>query len=169
MKNPNVSLQESLFDQELAKKDIGTLTVITNALENYLAGNKTEYGWVRTLVALVNDIKYNLDFRKRHPMSYEKAMAMKKDELYVIIDVNGGTKQIILLGKGVLIDRPSFPTACIIRYSSNIKNIYADLYASATTDYKELTNNANFQWYKVSNDELKAFNNEILDNIEQVF
>ena len=50
-----------------------------------------------------------------------------------------------------------------------LKNIYADMYASATTDYKAIVNNERFQWYKVSKDELKAFNNKILDNIEQVF
>lgn len=159
------SLKESLFDQELFKKDIGTLTVITNALENFLAGKHTDNNWIKTLNQLIDDIKYNTDFRKRYSMSYDKSLLIKDDELYVYIY----DERLYLMSKGLYGDRPGFASIIIIGYSNNLRNIYADMYASATTDYKEIVNNERFQWYKVTKDEVKLFNSEILDKIEQVF
>ena len=165
MKNPNVSLQESLFDQELAKKDIGTLTVIVNALENFCAGKHTDNNWIKTLNQLIDDIKYNTDFRKRYPISYDASLHMNVDELYVYIY----DKRLYLMGKSLYEDRPGFASIIIIGYSNHLRNIYADMYAFPTVDYKGIVNNERFQWYKVTKSEVELFNSEILDKIEQVF
>lgn len=162
------SLKESLFDRDLITKDIGVLTVIVNALENFIAEKRTDNQWIKTLNQLIDDIKYNTDFRKRHSMSYDKALNMKDDELYVVIDHYRATKQIILFGKGLYDLKPRFASAIVIRYSIWSNSIYADMYTSPTTDYKELVNNINFQYYRVYKDEVKLFNN-FLDKIEQVF
>lgn len=165
MKNPLISLKESLFDQNLVKKDVGTLTVIVNALENFIAGKRSDNQWVKTLNQLIDDIKYNIDFRKRYPMSYDKALRIKDDELYVFVC----DEKLYLMSKGLYEDRPGFASIIIIGYSHQLNNIYADMYASATTDYKEIVNNEWFHWYKITKDEVKLFNREILDNIEMVF
>ena len=163
------SLQESLFDKDLVKKEVGALSVITNALENYLSKKTSEYGWTRCLLSLADNIKYNIDSRKRYHLGLDRALKMKDDELYVYIGINEPYKKIFLIGKGLDDLHPEFPTLAIIGYSNNLKNIYADMYASQTVDYKEKVNNENFQYYKVSKDEIKTFVKEILDNIEQVF
>ena len=163
------SLQESLFDSNLVSKDIGALSVITNAIENYLSKKPSEYGWTRCLLSLVDNIKYNIDNRKRYHLGLDQVLKMKDDELYVYIGINQPFKRIFLIGKGLDDLHPEFPTLAIIGYSNNLKNIYADMYASQTVDYKEKLNNENFQHYKVSKDEIKTFVKEILDNIEQVF
>ena len=156
------SLKESLFDQELFKKDIGTLTVITNTLENFLAGKHTDNNWIKTLNQLIDDIKYSTDFKKRYPMSYDKSLRIKDDELYVYIY----DKKLMLMGKGLYENRPGFASVIIIGYANWLRNIYADVYASATTDYKNIVNDEMFQWYKVTKNEVKLFNSEILDKIE---
>ena len=163
------SLQESLFDSDLVSKDIGVLSVITNAIENYLSKKTSEYGWTRCLLGIVDDVKYNIDSRKRHLVGLDRVLKMKDDELYIYIGINQPFKRIFLIGKGLDDLHPEFPTLAIIGYSNNLKNIYADMYSSQTVDYKEKLNNENFQYYKVSKDEIKTFVKEILDNIEQVF
>lgn len=158
------SLKESLFDRDLITKDIGVLTVIVNALENFIAGKRTDNQWIKTLNQLIDNVKYNTDFRKRHSMSYDKSLRIKDDELYVYVY----DEKLYLMSKGLYEDRPGFVSIIIIRYSHQLKNIYADMYTSATTDYREIVNNEWFQWYKVTKDEVKLFNN-FLDKIEQVF
>ena len=165
IKKPQTSLKESLFDNDLTKKDIGTLTVIVNALENFIVKTHTDNQWIKTLNTLIDNIKYNTDFRKRYPMSYDKTLKVRDDELYVFIQ----DEKLYLMSKGLYMDRPGFASIIIIGYTHQLKNIYADMYASATTDYKEMVNNEYFQWYKVTKDEIKLFNSEILDKIEQVF
>lgn len=163
------SLVESLFDKTLVKKEVSALSVITNALENYLSKKTSESSWIRCLLSLADDIKYNIDSRKRYHLGLDRALKMKDDELYIYIGINEPFKKIFLIGKGLDDLHPEFPTLAIIRYSDNIKNIYADMYSSQTVDYKEKVNNENFQYYKVTKDEIKTFVKEILDNIEQVF
>jgi len=163
------SLQESLFDSDLVSKDIGALSVITNALENYLSKKTTGTAWIQCLLGIVNDIKYNIDNGKRYHLGLDRALKMKDDELYVYIEVNDSWKRIFLLGKGLNDLYSKFPTLVMIGYSNGINNIYADIYSSQTLYYKEKVYNEKFQYYKVSKDEIKTFVKEILDNIEQVF
>ena len=163
------SLQESLFDKDLVEKEVGILSVITNSLENYLSKKTSESGWTRCLLSLVDDIKYNIDSRKRYHLGLDRALKMKDDELYIYIGINEPHKKIFLIGKGLNDLHPNFPTLAIIGYSNYANDIYADMYSSQTVYYKEIVNNENFQYYKVTKDEIKTFIKEILDNIEQVF
>ena len=162
------SLQESLFDKNLIKKEVGALSVITNALENYLSKKLSEYGWTRCLLGIVNDIKYNIDSRKRYHLGLDGVLKMKDDDLYVYISINDSQKEIFLLGKGLDDLHPRSPVIIKIEYSQSINTLYADMFYM-TVSYKEKVNNENFQHYKVSKDEIKTFIKEILDNIEQVF
>lgn len=161
------SLQESLFDSDLVSKDTGVLSVITNAIENYLSKKPSEHGWTRCLLSLTDNIKYNIDNRKRYHLGLDGVLKMKDDDLYVYIGINDSQKEIFLLGKGLDDLHPRSPVIIKIGYSRGINSLYAGMFYM-TFSYKKVYNE-NFQHYKVSNDEIKIFVKEILDNIEHVF
>jgi len=162
------SLQESLFDSNLIKKDIGILTVITNELAGFISGKKSGYSWIRLLLGIIKDIKYNVSQQKREYLGLEKISRIEEDDLYVYISINDSQKEIFLLGKGLDDLHPRSPVIIKIGYSQSINTLYADMFYM-TVSYKEKVNNENFQHYKVSKDEIKTFIKEILDNIEHVF
>ena len=163
------SLQESLFDKDLVEKEVGVLSVITNTLENYLSKKTSESGWTRCLLSLADNIKYNIDSRKRYHLGLDRALKMKDDDLYVYISINDSQKEIFLLGKGLDDLHPRSPVIIKIGYSQSINSLYADMFYMMTVSYEEKVNNENFQHYKVTKGEIKTFVKEILDNIEQVF
>lgn len=162
------SLRESLFDKDLVKKEVGTLTVITNELAGFIGGKKSGYSWIKLLLGLIKDIKYNISLQKREYLGLDGVLKMKDDDLYVYISINDSQKEIFLLGKGLDDLHPRSPVIIKIGYSQDVNTLYADMFYM-TISYKEKVNNENFQHYKVTKYEIKTFIKEILDNIEQVF
>lgn len=160
------SLQESLFDKNLVKKDISALSVVVNYLCDYLDGDTGSHRWVSTILKIIDGISYKRP--AMHKISPNKIAEISDDELYINIDPHI-QKQIVLIGWGLTGKKSSVPDIVILSYSKDLGNICADLYRTKTVDYKNVLNTFYFNLYRVNKDEIKTFVKEILDNIEQVF
>ena len=164
------SLQESLFDKDLVKRDIGILDVITNDLENFIGSKPRDpgYKWLKVLKQIQKDINYSTP--EKWSLKAADVERVEKDELYVYI----GNAKLILIAKGLIVDNPighsTIPDIVIFNFSPNIDNIYADIYRSKTVDYKLLVGNYKYNVYlKMKPEEIKRFRSEVMDNVEQVF
>ena len=165
------TLQESLFDKDLAKKDIGVLGVITNCLENYISEHHTRYyEWVKCLVNIKKSINYP------EPAQWSLEMdgleKMDTDELYIsIFDSSRYGANMILCGYGLTGEYrgSNVPPIITISYSPGINDIYADVYNTKTVDYKDILNDHKFNWYKLNKDDVKSFVNNVFNKLEQVW
>ena len=175
MKNPNISLQESLFDQDLVKKDLGTFNVIVACLTNYIKKGKTPLkDWIKCLDGIEKAIKY--ESRGWDLLKNDIPNNCKDDELYVSVSHKNFIPTLFLMTRGLIGDKEFSTEACplvAIRYSPELETIYVDVYrtGAGTYDYKYQMNNnkGTFNRYKIDPEETKSFFKEVFNQIDQVF
>ena len=160
------SLQESLFDKNLVKKDISALSVVVNYIENYLESTTSRQNWTSTCCKIFHGILYKIP--AIHKISPDKLERISDDELYINIDPNI-SRQIVLIGWGLTGKKSSVPDIVMLSYSDDLGNICADLYRTKTVDYKNVLNTFNFNIYRVNKEDINTFKKEVLDKIEIVF
>ena len=167
------SLKESLFDNNLIQKDLGTLEVIVAHIENYLSEKETEAAWKKCLNDISKTIKYS-DKGGWNLLGRSIPNNIKNDELYVSIDIDHCS--LLLMARGLIGSREFSHEACpltVIGYSRSGGFIYADVYrtGTGTMDYHYILNRykGTFQWYKINPKETKSFVDNVFDKIEQVF
>jgi hypothetical protein len=131
-----------------------------------MAGKTTETNWGRCVRKMATDIDIT---QYRSHIGLNTIDKMGDDDIYVCIEANGSDKRFVIVGKDICSDRPNFATIAIIKYNHNIGNIFADLYASRTVDYKIILQNYMFYHIKASKQEIRIFANEVLDKMQQVF
>ena len=166
---------ESLFDKDLVQKNLGTLGVIVACIENFLAGKTTKNNWVKCLEDMSKSLKYSPK-GGWNLLARSISNTIKKDELYVCIDTNPSHPSLLLMARGLIGDREFGTEACpltVIRYSDNTGSIYVDIYRTGvgTADYQHRMQEykGQFQWYKLSKEDVNMYIDNVFTQIDQVF
>ena len=166
---------ESLFDKDLIQKEPGTLNVIVAYLTNYIKKDQTT---MRDWLNCLDDIKKTIKYESRgwDLVRNDIPNNCSNNELYVSISYKNSIPALLLMTRGLIGDKEYSTEACplvVIRYSSGLKTICADVYRTGvgTYDYKYVMNNnrGSFNRYKIDPNETKAFVEDIFNQIEQVF